>query len=183
MNVLGVDPSITCTGMCLARPGELPAVSTAKTRPAGKGTLPKLARLRAQVAAVLAARTAADLVLVESPSFGSHGSATRDLAGLWWLLVDALRAADTPLGLVAPSVLKKWTTGAGNAPKFDVGQSIARRWPDVILRNPDEADALALASIGLHHAGHLPWRPTTYQTEQLGRVEWINRQETSCPTT
>lgn len=177
MRVLGVDPSLTATGLCWLAEGEAPSVHTAKTRPGQAGTMPKLGRMWAQTTAVMDAAGRADLVVVEAPSFGSKGSATRDLAGLWWLLIAELRAAECPLGIVPPAVLKKWTTGNGNADKFAVGQAIARRWPDVLLRNPDEADALALASIGLHHLGSLPWRATAVQEEQLTRVEWVNPNE------
>lgn len=177
--VLGVDPSLTSTGLCWATstPGDLPKVHLSKTRPGEKGTIPKLDRLEFQVHAVLEPAVHADLVLVESPSFGSHGSATRDLAGLWWLLIAELRAADVSLAVVPPAVLKKWATGKGNADKWAVGQAIGKRWPAVALDGPDEADALTLASMGLHRAGCLPWTPTAYQIDQIERVEWITNEE------
>lgn len=178
MNVLGVDPSLTATGLCWVGPGGVPDLRTSRTKPGRTGTLAKLARMERQVLVVVEAASAgADLVVAEAPSFGSHGSATRDLAGLWWLLVAGLRSCEVPLGIVPPSVLKKWSTGTGNADKFTVGQEIARRWPEVRIRTPDEADALALASIGLHHLAALPWRATAVQQDQLTRVEWINPHE------
>jgi hypothetical protein len=49
---------------------------------------------------------------------------------------------------------------------------LGQRWPGTTFRNADEADALALASIGLHHLRLLPWEPEPYQTDALGRGEW-----------
>jgi crossover junction endodeoxyribonuclease RuvC len=136
--------------------------------------------MQRQVAFAAGYARGADLVLLEAPSFGSKGSATRDLAGLWWLMVAELLEQPAPLGVVAPSVLKKWVTGSGAADKFRVGQHIAKRWPDLELRSDDQADALGLASIGLHHARVLPWEPTVFQTEALAKVEW-NSAHTGVP--
>lgn len=172
LTVVGVDSSLTSTGLCVLADGQ-PALSRSRTKPGRPGTTSTLARMRHQRDAVLAASDGADLVLIEGLSFGSKGSATRDLAGLWWLAVDALLERGHPLGVAAPGVLKKWTTGTGNADKFAVFAAIGRRWPHVPLGGPDEADALALASLGLHHLGELPWTPTAYQTEQVSRVEWL----------
>lgn len=176
MNVLGIDPSLTSTGLAWIGPDGGPQLHTSATKAAGKGTDRKLARLWRQVHAVMDVAARADLVLIEAPSFGSHGSATRDLAGLWWLIVAELRAAEVALGVVAPAALKRWATGRGNADKFAVGQAIGRRWPDVPLANPDEADALVLASMGLHHLGSLPWHPTAYQEAALTAVEWLDTE-------
>jgi crossover junction endodeoxyribonuclease RuvC len=174
VNVLGVDSSLTATGVCWASPGSRPHVHTYTTRANGKGVAPKLARLTLQVGRIAAAASNSDVVMIEGLSFGSHGSATRDLAGLWWLAVAELETLGVPLGVVAPSVLKKWATGRGNADKFAVAQAVSRLWPDVDLANDNEADALGLASIGLHHLGDLdPRMVTGYREAELPKVEWL----------
>jgi crossover junction endodeoxyribonuclease RuvC len=176
VNVLGVDPSLTATALAMVtttRTAVIVDLAVSKTKPCGAGSAAKRARMNALVSAVCASAGHADLVVLEGLSFASKGSATRDLAGLWWLLFEQLMRGDVPVGVVPPSVLKKWATGAGNADKFRVGQAIAKRWPDVELRSNDEADALGLASMGLHHLGALPWQPLAHQAEQIGRVEWL----------
>lgn len=173
--VLGVDPSFTATAVCRLAPagdGYAPTFTTSSTS-AAAGTLATHDRMRVQVSFVEEWSVRADVTIMEGPSFSSKGSATRDLAGLWWLMFDRLRRNGLPLGIVAPSVLKKWITGRGTADKFAVGQAVVRRWPGVELRSHDEADALALGSIGLHALDRLPWTPTAFQVEQLERVEWI----------
>lgn len=172
MIVLGVDPAVRTTALCTITPGVGVMFETSKTEPVA-GTLAKYDRFRDQAGAIGRAACRADLVIMEGPSFSSKGSATRDLAGMWWLTFDRLRHAGIPLGIAPPAVLKKWITGSGNADKFRVGQDVQRRWPGARPRNHDEADALVLASIGLHALDALPWKPTAFQLEQLSKVEWI----------
>lgn len=171
--VMGIDPSLSATAICLAGDGEAFA-STLNTKPTEPGHLDKLKRMQ-RIAGMVSAsiEVGTRLVMIEELSFHSQGSATRDLAGLWWTLLGHLASTDLTLGVVPPAVLKKWATGNGGAKKFLVGQAIARRWPDVRLHDDNEADALVLASIGLHALGQLPWKPTVHQVEQLARVEWV----------
>lgn len=175
MTVLGIDPSLTATATCYIPDGAAPLIQISRTKPTGTASADKLARMHRQVAFATDHLTDADIVLIEAPSFSSKGSATRDLAGLWWLIVAELLRFPTPVGVVPPSVLKKWVTGSGNADKFRVGQHIAKRWPEVELRTDDEADALGLASMGLHHLDVLPWSAPAFQVEALAKVEWNTR--------
>lgn len=172
VRILGIDPSLTATATCLIGSPDGMNLEVSRTKPTGPTAVAKLDRMHRQVAFAAEYAPDADYVLIEAPSFGSKGSATRDLAGLWWLMVAELLRYPAPVGVVTPSVLKKWVTGSGNADKFRVGQHISKRWPDVELRSDDQADALGIASIGLHHAGLLPWEPTAFQVEALTKVEW-----------
>jgi Holliday junction resolvasome RuvABC endonuclease subunit len=138
---------------------------------------PLLTRMRYLVAEVFAAVEHADLVVIEGLSYGSHGSATRDLAGLWWMLADALsrRVRLYPhrrLAVVEPATLKLWATGSGRADKREVREHITRRWHLAAKISADEADALVLASMGLHHAGALPWAPTQAQARAIQTPSW-----------
>lgn len=172
VKVLAIDPSLTKTATCWTSPGTQPALSVSRTKPTMQTATAKLDRMRQQCAFAGEHAAEADLIVVEAPSMASAGRATRDLAGLWWLMFAELTASGRPVGVVPPSVLKKWITGVGNADKFRVGQHAAKRWPDVELRTDDEADALVLAGIGLHRLGVLAWTPTTYQVEALTKIEW-----------
>lgn len=177
MRVLGVDPSFTANALCTVTtlPGPIWDLEfdVNKTDPE-VGSAAKYDRMVRQAAFTAKRAAGCDLTVMEAPSYGSKGSATRDLAGLWWLLFDRLKFIDRPLAVVPPAVLKKWITGSGNADKYAVIQAAAKRWPQTApLRSPDEADALVLASIGLHALNVLPWQPNAVQVEQLTRVEWI----------
>src|SRR5690606_38220704 len=60
----------------------------------------------------------------------------------------------TPYAVVAPTPLKKYVTGRGNASKDEVLAAAIRRWPDAAINGNDEADAYALRAMGLDHLGH-----------------------------
>lgn len=176
MIVAGVDPSLTGTGVAVvssAAPDSL-VTRTIRTRSTDG---PLLMRMRYLVAEVYAAVEAAELVVVEGLSLGSKGSATRDLAGLWWLLVEALSRQARPypsrtVAAVDPSTLKLWTTGHGHASKTEMRAHITRRWPTAGRLTYDEADALALASMGLHRIDALPWPPTLAQARAIQTPQW-----------
>lgn len=177
MIVLGVDPSLTATALCTARALPGPTwdleFETSKTKPVDGGAAAKHDRMLRQATRVARAAARADLTLIEGLSFNSKGNATRDAAGLWWLVLDRLTHLGRPLAVVPPGLLKKWITGKGTADKFVVGQAIGKRWPDHHIGSHDEADALTLASMGLHALDLLPWQPTAYQGDALTRMEWI----------
>lgn len=169
--VVGVDPSLTATAVCVQR-GDVTDLSVSKTKPSGKRAVDKVKRMWRQADFVMELAEHAQLVVIEGPSFASKGAATRDLAGLWWLMFDRLTASGHQVAIVPPSALKLWATGKGNADKFLVGQAIGKRWPELDLESDDQADALGLASMGLHVLGRLPWVATEYQGRALSKVEW-----------
>src|SRR5690606_5122463 len=78
-------------------------------------------------------------------------------AGIWWRVVDSLVRHDVPVAVLAPTTLKAYITGHGNATKTTVQQAVHRLWPGRGLdRVTDhEADAVALATAGAHW---LEWR-------------------------
>jgi crossover junction endodeoxyribonuclease RuvC len=169
--VLGIDPSLTATAICWIDGDAPPKLEISRTKPRGGGVRDRLQRMRGQVGYVSDYARSADVVLIEGLAFAAHDQG-RALAGLWWLMLAELTLDVDRIGIAPPMVLKKWTTGAGNADKFRVGQHIAKRWPDVELLGDDQSDALVLASIGLHYLDALPWTPTAFQVEALGKVEW-----------
>jgi crossover junction endodeoxyribonuclease RuvC len=169
--VLGIDPSLAATAICWLDGDAPPRIEMSRTKPTGEAASVKLKRMQRQVGFACDYARSADVVLIEGRSMNSPGRAS-ELSGLWWLMFAELVLDVDRIGVVPPSVLKKWTTGAGNADKFRVGQHIAKRWPDVELLGDDQSDALVLASIGLHYLDALPWTPTAFQVEALGKVEW-----------
>lgn len=176
MIVAGIDLSLTSTGVALVSTEEAlrPATLRVRTKPADGSTLQ---RMRVVVAETFAAVQQARYVVIEGLSFGSHGSATRDLAGLWWLMVDVLASAEREalgrgLGIVAPDTMKLWVTGHGRASKAEVRDHITRRWHLQDRISHDEADALGLASMGLHYHGGLPWSPTLAQERAVRTPDW-----------
>jgi crossover junction endodeoxyribonuclease RuvC len=95
----------------------------------------------------------ADLVVIEAPAFSRTQGAMHDRSGLWWLVVAALHDGLANVTEVAPTALKKYITGKGNAPKGDMRMEIFKRF-GVDIRDDNEADAFALRALGLDLLGH-----------------------------
>lgn len=159
--VVGVDPSISSTGVAFVSPGGVGVVRV-KSSNAGQELDDRLRRMRRQVLGVIDAVDVVEpaLIVIEGPAFGKNNAQTHMLAGFWWLLVHGLQKV-APLAVVQPPTLKKFATGRGNAAKDEVLAAAVRGFPDIAVRGNDEADALALACMGaerfgLMHAGGFP---------------------------
>lgn len=185
-SVAGVDLSFAATGICRLRRGERVEVRTLTSPKLGRGAdeFAKRDRMRLVADDVAVATLDCELLCIEGMSLNSAGASSKDLVGLWYLTLDLLvlmRGRGRPHGIViaAPGALKRWTTGKGTATKTAVVQAITRRW-NVTLANDNEADALALASIGAQHLGLLddhpslvaPWTPTQIQREVHDALAW-----------
>lgn len=53
---------------------------------------------------------------------------------------------DISMTFIAPSTAKKIITGSGKAEKFDVENSIRKMYPNVLIENNDQSDALSLGA-------------------------------------
>jgi crossover junction endodeoxyribonuclease RuvC len=113
----------------------------------------KLWRFRMVTADVEAWVPATATVYLEGPSYGSVGRATHDIDGNWWNLFSRLYDRGNVVHVIAPSVLKKYATGNGNAAKDKVMAAVIKRYPTVDIINNDVADATVLLAIGLRLAG------------------------------
>jgi crossover junction endodeoxyribonuclease RuvC len=94
----------------------------------------------------------ADVVLIEGAAFGRPNNAFV-LGGCWYVVTHELWKQGWPYVVVPPACLKKYATGKGGAKKEAVAFEAVRRFPDVQLRNNDEADALWLAAMGADWLG------------------------------
>lgn len=96
----------------------------------------------------------ADLVVIEA-LFNSKTSAGMliERAGLWWRIVGSLICYGIPIVVVNQAQGKKFLTGNGGSDKGGMTLAAARlypQWtPSTVKNTNDEADALALASIGV----------------------------------
>ncbi len=178
MRVVGIDLSLTSTGICVVLGhGPSPDISVYRHRSEGRAgaTLTeRFARLRDIRWAVLDAVGADDdLVVIEAPSLGqSRQAGTHDRAGLWWTVVQALMARGIPVAEVPPSVRAKYATGAGNAGKDTVLAAVVRRYPQVEVSGNDEADALVLAAMGARHLGEPIDSLPQVHLAAMSKVRW-----------
>lgn len=169
MNILGLDLSLTATGLATVDHGILTAAWTFKGSSSG------LNRLRGIVAEVYAqARdTKADLVVLEGPAYGAQAGQQghHERAGLWWLVYDRLDRNGYPVVVVPPKSLKKYAAGKGNASKEDVLVAAVRRLPEFDGDN-NAADAAWLAVMAADHRGEPVIEMPAANREAIKGVAW-----------
>jgi crossover junction endodeoxyribonuclease RuvC len=169
--VVGVDLSLTGTGLATITPDRAPIVSTSRSKILGASLNDRDSRLRGIEHTVLAVCDGAALVVVEGPSYASKGAGTWDRAGLWWYVIRALLATGVPTAEVPPTTLKKFAAGKGNADKTAVAVGLSRLWPDVNASNDNEWDALALATMGAQHLD-IPVPQRAHHRDAMAKVVW-----------
>jgi Holliday junction resolvasome RuvABC endonuclease subunit len=148
--VLGVDPSLTSTGVAaLSQDGRVLYLKHHGRVGHRNETLrQRRDRVHSIVSEVsnLHRATAMVRAVIEGVSFGSIGGSTLDRNYLWWAIVDAL-GVDNVL-VIAPGDNKKSFTGNGRATKAAMLNAARITWPKDIIDCDNCADALSLARIG-----------------------------------
>lgn len=157
MRTVGIDLSLTSTGLAAAKDGVMGGVFRVKTT--GKKTdvlAQRWQRLRHDIlenVAVWVEDHMPDLVVIESPSYGSQHGSQHDRSGLWWLVVEDMFAQGIPVATVTPQGRAKYGTGKGNAGKDEVLAAVVKRYMGVDVTGNDIADAVLLAAMGQRHLG------------------------------
>lgn len=172
MIVVGIDPSLTGTGIIVLRNGELGKALTTKNEPK-LGTIERVRRIYEQINNVIENLSTCyvnayigdkrmirweppSLIVIEGFSYGSKGRGVFDIAYLGWRIREELERYrtedDIPWLEVSPSQAKQFATGKGNANKEIVLQQVYKRW-GVELTDNNQADAYVLAQIGRAYLG------------------------------
>lgn len=148
---MGIDPSLTSTGICFIHNGR---VTPSRLRPKKLKGCPRLQWFRDELEVMLNFQRPA-VVCLEGYAFGAPGRAhsSGELGGIIRL---ALHEAQIKTWVIAPTNLKKFATGAGDAKKSGIIKNLYKRW-GIDIDDEDEADAAALAvyAIALADAGRL----------------------------
>ena len=141
MTYIGIDPSLTGTGMVAILPSGTIDQVVFKT------SLRGVARMSAITQAVenFTFRSPS-VICIEGFSYGSKGKAVFEMGGLGWILRLRMFLQGLHYFEVAPSQLKKYATGRGNAKKHEVAVAVAKRW-GFEAKTEDEIDAFVLAKI------------------------------------
>lgn len=170
--VVGVDPSLACTGIAIIdlTTGEIETrrVITPSLGTSLRGRRDRMRRAIAGILAPIPPRVAVSVIEVPfaSKQYGAHD---QRLALYWWL-VDQLLARG-PVVEAKPSQRAKLATGNGNASKDDVVAAMRAQHPDARIPDDNVADALALAAAGARWAG----TPITFTPDQevaFARLSW-----------
>jgi len=190
MIIVGIDLSLTSTGLAkTVRYHSDPTTMTtalAMSKGKNKDTLAqrfdRQTKLTNQILEyVLGSREysptwSAELVVIEGLfASGQLGGSQIDRFGLWWRVVGSVLLYRIPVLVVTASQGKKFLTGAGNADKGTMVRYASKLWPDwepsTANSTEDEADAIALASIGLALTGEPPFEMTVARKEVIKKLE------------
>jgi crossover junction endodeoxyribonuclease RuvC len=176
---MGVDPSLTGTGLAAWGPADGWATGTIVTKGSNTDTEDRThLRLRLIVGKVLqfAYTTGAGLVVIESPTYSSNTGHARDRSGLFWLMYDALVNADLQVAVVKANTRIRYALGKGAASKDTVLARTVRLYPDAEIRNNNEADAVLLAAMGCRWAEQPCDGHTAHRLDAVRRVVWPARR-------
>lgn len=140
--VMGIDPSLTSTGVVVLENGNLILHETLEVKEKGIARLLTLQNILQNKLQLFSP----SLVVVEGYAFARSNQAHQmgELGGMIRML---LTQKQVPWLEVAPSQAKKFATGKGNAAKELILMNVLKRW-GVEFDSSDEADAFVLAKIG-----------------------------------
>ncbi len=176
--VVGLDLSLTRTGIAVYRDGQMRTANTQSEPVGGKSwearnrrivglTLSIMQWLRANAGTI-------DLAVIEGPIL--HGPQTGsffDRAQLWGFVYSQLRSTAwrVPVAVVNVQTLKSWATGkADTADKKAMVAAAQQHWGRIA--NDDEADAAWLAAMGAAQLGLEPVPMAEWRVNGLTKVEW-----------
>lgn len=166
--VIALDLSLTATGIATVS-GETLTVQPGKTL---RGAA-RLCDMRETILnAALGTDFDPDLTVIEGPAYSrALGAGHHEAAGLWWQIVCALHGAGIPYAVAAPTALKKYATGKGNATKADMRMALYKR-AATDLRDDNQVDAQWLRLMGLDWLGFSPVLLPTAHRDALAKVAW-----------
>lgn len=147
MLIIGLDPSLSCTGWgIVAKSGNrLTHVANGQVRTDPAAALPeRLVTLDRELSDVIA-RFAPDAGAVEEVFVNKNPQSTLKLGQARGVCLLAVARAGLPVAEYATSLVKKAIVGTGSAEKTQVQAMLRVLLPGVKLAGADSADALAVA--------------------------------------
>ena len=153
MLILGLDPSLSCTGWGIIRAegNRLGHVANGQCKtPPGVPLADRLARLHADLVAMIAAH-APDAAAAEEVFVNENPQSTLKLGQARGVVLLACAQAGLQVGEYAPRLVKKALVGTGAADKRQVHAMVQRLLPTADIVGADAADALAVAITHVHH--------------------------------
>lgn len=155
MLILGLDPSLTCTGWgIVARDGNrLRHIANGQIRTdPGAALAARLVTIDAGLAAVIA-RHRPDHAAVEEVFVNQNPQSTLKLGQARGVCLLAAAKGGLPVAEYATRLVKKAIVGTGGADKAQVQAMLGVLLPGVTLAGGDAADALAVAIAHAHLCG------------------------------
>lgn len=159
--VVGIDPSLTSTGIAFAWDGKVHRLYSCKSASTGESVKDRAERiddLASRIVLSFGWRVKVDAFVIEGPSHNSRFGKPHERAGLWWAVASRIPLYyDAPIYEVAPQSRAKYATGKGNDKKAVVYAATKETYGPLLgtlkLANNDEGDALLLAAMGARVLG------------------------------
>ena len=167
--IMGLDLSLTATGIVVLKEGTVITKRLVKTKPQGNLPLDEIERLlgiKEEIRKEIKTYEP-ELILIENLAFMARNTtALVQLAGLNYMVREMLAISRTPFVMVAPSTLKKFATGKGNGPKDIVILETYKNF-NVSFVDNNLCDAYVLSMIGCALKNECPKKLTVPQKEVL----------------
>lgn len=155
MLILGLDPSLSCTGWGVIRAvgNRLTHIANGQCRTDAKAPLPeRLAALHAALGAMITDHEP-ELAAVEEVFVNENPQSTLKLAQARGVVLLCAAQAGLAVGEYTPGVVKRAVVGNGAASKAQVHAMVQRLLPGAKIVGTDASDALAVAIAHAHHVG------------------------------
>jgi len=180
MITVGLDLSLAKTGICIIQEGGILLYSgLIKSKPSGDSYLAETKRI-VKIAEEIVQKIdeycpneAPGLVVIEAQAFMARNtSAITQIAGLSHLVRTLLAEFQWKCILVAPSSLKKYITGKGNADKNIVMMEIFKQYGHTFMED-NTADSFGLSAVGWAVLGN-PLKKLTVPQQEV--VDLLKKQ-------
>lgn len=153
MITVGLDLSLTGTGVVILKNSKLEYSELIKSKPAGKRPKDELIRIVSiadRIENIIKQNTSkVDIVVIENLAFGvRNATALTQLAGLNYFVRHRCLLNHWPFLLVAPTTLKRFLTGHGNAQKDVMMLEVYKKYGETFL-DDNLCDAYVLAQVGV----------------------------------
>jgi len=185
--IIGIDPSLTSTGIVVLQNGKVETAVTTKDQP----ELGTIIRVREIIKRIYKSITDLsneegcrdpNLIVIEGFSLGSKGNSIFETAYLGWRIreeLEQLKLQKLPWIEVTPTQLKKFATGKGMGKKELILLQVYKRW-GVEFSDNNQADAFILAKIGEAYLNGMEGL-TSFQAEvicelQGGKVKKVKKK-------
>jgi crossover junction endodeoxyribonuclease RuvC len=151
--ILGLDPSLSCTGYGLIRAegNRLTHIANGQLKTDPRESLPqRLSHLGSQLEALLADHHPATAA-AEEIFLNKNPQSTLKLAQARGVVIMLAARSGIDVAEYAARLVKKAVVGTGAAEKVQVHAMVQRLLPGIRIAGPDAADALAVAITHAHH--------------------------------
>ena len=170
LRILGIDPSLRSTGLCVLNDTIVQQTHTIQTHDM-RGMM-RLGYIANMIRAFLACKP--DVIVIEGYAMGVKGSRVFDIGEMGYAIKKVLYDSGIETWIVAPTSMKKFVTGKGTSNKRVIQDALLTTW-DIDITQEDEADACGLALFGYYFKHRREQRRLTEsQRDALQFAELLN---------